>query len=245
MRGVTVDDAIDDRADAVLLDELNERKNLVHRSARGCRSGLFRRQRGTRGRSLGHRHRLHRRGADLRLGSGFLLSTLFGVSNRAAAFVPSHRCAIHEHPADVRNRLAADQTALVEQPRILTMELLVAVVRKNGSTDLLSNAQDEAIASTDGSRRRCDQLVVLDRLVERLGLLGVDAMAEGGIHDDRDDVLGMIGHEGHHCFVQLLQAGLRTTLGGDVRTVDDDMSGHPASQPPIGFATGDSPTIEM
>ena len=245
MGRVAVDHTRHDRTDSVLLHELQERQNVVDGLAHRCRGRLLRGQRRTRRRRLGDGHRLHRLRAHLHLGCRFLLATLFRVANGAPALVAAHRGAVDEHPPDVRNGLAADQSALVEQPRVLTVELLVAVVRQDGRADLLSDAENESVSPTDGARRRGDQLVVFDRLVERLGFLGVDSVSEGGVHDDRDDVLGMIGHEGHHGFVQLLQAGLRTTLGGDVRAVDDDMSGHPASQPPMGTGTGDSPTIGL
>ena len=84
-----------------------------------------------------------------------------------AADRPLDRQPIDEHPADERHRLATDQAALVEQPRVLAVELLERVVAQDPRADLVGDAQHEGVAAADGAGRRRHQLVVGDRLVER------------------------------------------------------------------------------
>ena len=55
---------------------------------------------------------------------------------------------------------------------------------------------------------------------------GVDPMAERGVHDDGDDVVGVLLHEREDGFVELLEARQRSPFGGEVRAVDDDVSWH-------------------
>ncbi len=57
-------------------------------------------------------------------------------------------------------------------------------------------------------------------------LARVDAVAERGVDDDGDDVVGVLLHEGEHGFVELLEARHRPPFGGEVRAVDDDVSWH-------------------
>ena len=66
-------------------------------------------------------------------GTGLLADlAALGVLHRAPAGRAAHRRAGHEHPADAGHRLAADQATLVEQPRVLAVELLEGVVREHG-----------------------------------------------------------------------------------------------------------------
>ena len=130
---------------------------------------------------------------------------------------------LHEHPAHVRDRLAADEPPPLEQPRVLAVELLERVVRQDRGAGLVGDLQDEAVASADGPGRRGDQLVVGDRFLVGLALAGVDPVREGGVDDDRDDLGVVLVDEGPHRLVELGEAGGVPPLGGDVGAVDDHM----------------------
>ena len=100
----------------------------------------------------------------------------------------------------MRNRLAADQSALLEEPLMGSVELLEGVVAQHGRARFASDIEYEGVAATDRASGRCDELVVRDRLVE-LGSLGLlDAMSEGGVDDHGDGYVGVIGHERRHRF---------------------------------------------
>jgi hypothetical protein len=58
------------------------------------------------------------------------------------------------------------------------VKLLKGVVGQDQGPRLLGDAQDEAVPPTDGSGRRADHLAVLDGLLERRHLGGIDPMAE-------------------------------------------------------------------
>ncbi len=153
-----------------------------------------------------------------------------GIARHPAAEWAPHRDAGDEHPADVRHRLAPDQPAVVEQPRILGVELLIGVVGEDRRVHLVSDREDESIASSHGPRRRRDELVVLDRGVELGNLRRVDAVPEGGVDDDGHQVVRVLLDERLHGVDELFEAGHRTAFGGDVRSVDDDVSRHNACQ---------------
>lgn len=125
----------------------------------------------------------------------------------------------------MRHRFAADQTAGIEQPRILSVELLERVVRQHDRPGLVGHAEDEGIATTDGTGRRGHQLVVGDGVVE-LGSLGsVDPVTEGRIDDNGHEGVRVLSDIGQHRVVELRQTGSRPPFGGDVRSVDHDMGG--------------------
>ena len=105
---------------------------------------------------------------------------------RLAAGRALHRQALDEDPAHVRDGLAADQAALVEEPRVLAVELLERVVAEDAGADLVGDAQHEGVAAADRAGRRGDELVVGDGEVELRRLLLVDAVAERGVDHDRD-----------------------------------------------------------
>ena len=132
----------------------------------------------------------------------------------------------------MRNRLASDQAPVLEEPRVVGVELLIAVVGENRALDLLRDAQDESVTATHRAGRRRDQFVVVDRLVEFGHFLLVDPVSERGVDDDRDQVLGVLGHERRHGIAELLEARLRPAFGGDVRTVDDHVASHGLSSQP-------------
>ena len=50
-------------------------------------------------------------------------------------------------------------------------------------------------------------------------------MPKGGIDNDRDHRFGMLLHEGQNSIVQLSQTGSGSTLGSQIRAVNDDMFG--------------------
>jgi hypothetical protein len=127
------------------------------------------------------------------------------------------------------------------------MELLERVVGEHGRAGLVGDAQHEGVASTDGPRRRGDELVVGDPLVEVLHLGLVDAMPERRVDDDGDRGVGELLHERHHGVLELGEARQRPSLGGDVGPVDDDvlrslLVGHAAVVPIVarGDGTGSS-----
>ena len=56
-----------------------------------------------------------------------------------------------------------------------------------------------------------------------LDLGGIDPVAERGVDDDGDHVVGILGHELAHGLVELGQARHGPAFGGDVGAVDDDV----------------------
>ena len=83
--------------------------------------------------------------------------------------------------------------------------------------------EDEHVAAPDGARGRGDQLVGVDRVLVGLPLLALDAVGERGVDHDRDVVRRVLLDERLHGLVELGEAGRVAALGGDVRTVDDDV----------------------
>ena len=91
---------------------------------------------------------------------------------------------------------------------------------------LVRDRQHEGVTAPNGAGGRAHHLVVLDGGVEVGNLGGVDAMSEGGVHDNGDEVVGELLHKGEHGVVELTQTRHRPPFSGDVRSVDDDMSRH-------------------
>ncbi len=141
-------------------------------------------------------------------------------AGRLPADRAADRHSVDEHPADVRDRLAADQPTFVEEPLVVGVELLEGVVGQNRRLRLLGDTEHERVAASDRPGRRSDQFVVRDAGLELGDFLLVDAMPEGGIDDDRDGGVGVLLHEAHHRLVQLREAGQRAPFGGDVGAVD-------------------------
>ena len=246
MGGVVLDHRIHTAAKWMVLDERQERHQVVHLLAslrrrgrrvltfccgrRSCRprrvvrslDGLFACADTRSGRwGLRHRHGLaclgrsdpsntalvrpvHAVDALDALGATRLLA--LGFFHRAPAHGPAHRDARDEDPSDVWHRLAPDETAFVEQPVVLTVELLEGVIGEDGRADLVGDGEHERVATTDGARRRSDEFVVGDGFVELAHLLAVDAMTEGGVDDHGDEGIGLLLHERHHRLVQLGEA---------------------------------------
>ena len=153
-------------------------------------------------------------------------SLALGLLHRAATDGTPNWQTWYEHPTHVGNGLAPDQTAFVEQPIDLSVELLERVVGQDRGVHLLGDGQHESVTTTDGPGRGRNELVVGNGLVELGRLFRIDPMAEGGIDDHSDERVGVLGHERHHRLVQLGETGERAALGSDVRTVDDDMIWH-------------------
>ncbi len=124
------------------------------------------------------------------------------------------------------NGLSADQATRIEQPAILPVELLIAVVGQHGGIDLFGDAEDEAITSPDGAGWWRDKLVGVDGILELGELRGIDAMAERGVDDDGDQRLWVFAAVGRHRFVQLFEARYRAALSGQIRSVDDHVVWH-------------------
>ena len=168
-------------------------------------------------------HRSGRRGCS----GGPCPSGLPRVLDGTPADRAPHRHPGHEDPAHVGHRLAADEPPLVEQPVVVAaVELLERVVRQDRGLDLVGDGEHEGVTAPDGAGRRGHELVVLDGGVELGHLPRVDPMAERGVHDDGDDVVGVLLHERQDGLVELLEARHRSPFGGEVRAVDDDVSWH-------------------
>ncbi|MDH3293627.1 MAG: hypothetical protein OER95_04820 [Acidimicrobiia bacterium] len=104
------------------------------------------------------------------------------------------------------------------------MEFLERVVGENGGIGLLGHLEDEGVAPPNRPGRRDDDLAGVDRSVEGLDFLLRDSVGEGGVDDDGHVVSGIVGDEGPNRFIQLVEAGQRTTLGRYVGSIDHDVS---------------------
>ena len=153
----------------------------------------------------------------------FCLGVGFRLTHRLTALGAAHRGTGHEHPPHVGHRLATDQPALVEQPLVLTVELLEGVVRQHSGTGLVGDRQHERVAAADRPGWRGDQLVVGDRLVERLRFFLIDPVTERGVDHDRHDGGGVFVHERQDGVVELFEARLAAAFGCDVRPVDHEV----------------------
>ena len=125
----------------------------------------------------------------------------------------------------MRYRLAANQTSLLEQPWIVVVELLIAVVRHHRCIHLVGDHQYETISSAQRTRRRRHQFAVGNRLGKLDGFLLVDTVSKTRIHHHRDLGLWVFLHERKHRFVQLLQARRTATFGGKVASIHHHMAG--------------------
>ena len=200
---------------------------------RGCSLRTWAAAAGWRG--LRDRHWLQRRDAGA---NRWNLWVPLGHTSGAAADHPAHRGAGHENPANVGHWLASDEAAFIEQPFVVTVKLLERIVRQDDGVRLFGNLQHERIATTNSSGGRRHQFVVFDRFVEFCDLARVDAMAEGGVDDNSDDVCRVLLHVCHHGIVQLLQARQGAAFGGQVGSINDNVSRHNAINSIITEASG-------
>ena len=113
----------------------------------------------------------------------------------------------------MRHRLAANQAAFVEEPFVLAVELLEGIIRQHRGVGLVGNAQNECVTATDSAGWRCNKLVVRDALFKLLRLFLVDPVSESRVDHNRDLGVGVVFHEAHDGFVQLLEARQRPAFG--------------------------------
>ena len=147
---------------------------------------------------------------------------------------PAHRRPGHEHPADVGHGLAADEAAVVEQPRELAVELLERVVRQDRRLGLVGDGEHEGVAAADGAGRRATP-ARCSRRRRRTPAPRAESMRWPNVASTTTVMTscGVLLEEGHDGLVELAQAGHGPPLGGDVRAVDDDVSGHNGCQSTI------------
>ena len=143
--------------------------------------------------------------------------------DRAAAHGTADGNSVDPYPSDVRHRLAADETAFIEEPCVFAMELLIAVVRQDGRVCLLGDAQDEPVAAADRASRRSDERVRLDLRLELWHLFRIDPMPERGIDHHRHQHVRMVRTIRRDRFVELLEAGHGSAFCGQIGAVDDDV----------------------
>lgn len=123
------------------------------------------------------------------------------------------------------DRLPADEATLVEEPLVLAVELLKGVVGQHRCVGLLGHLQDEGIAATDNAGRRHDDFAGIDGLFELGSFAFVDAVRKRRIDDHRDRFEVAFAHDASNCLIELSQARKAAPFGGDVRSVDDEMTG--------------------
>ena len=78
----------------------------------------------------------------------------------ARLFGPTHRQPGREDPSHAGHGLAPDQPPFVEQPRVLTVELLEGIVGEHHGARPLGDAQDKGIPPADGTGRGRHDLAV-------------------------------------------------------------------------------------
>ena len=147
-----------------------------------------------------------------------------GLFDHIPAPLAPHRSARQENPPDAGNRLAADQPAIVEQPRMFAVKLLERVVGQHRGTGLFGDAQQEGVTPADGARRRRYQFPRGFRLLEHRDFRRVDAMPERGIHHDGHHVGRVLGQILAHRLIKLGEARQGPPFRGQVGAVDDDLA---------------------
>ncbi len=145
----------------------------------------------------------------------------FGFLYGLAAPRPAHRSAGGKDPAHSGDRLPPDQTAFVEKPLVLAVELLERVVGQHDGPDLVGDSEQESVASAYRPRRRANDLCSRFRLFEKLPLLRGDAVAERSIYDDGDNVVWVLNEELAYRLVELFECRQRTAFRRNIRAVDD------------------------
>jgi hypothetical protein len=83
------------------------------------------------------------------------------------------------------------------------VELLERVVRQHRRPGAIRDLEDEAVAASNRSCRRHDELVRGERFVVQLSLGRIDAMFERRVDDDGVDVVRSLRDECTHSFVEL------------------------------------------
>ena len=118
---------------------------------------------------------------------------------------PRTRGAGQEHPSHAGHGFATDEAAFVEQPGVLAVELLEGVVGQDGGASPFGDLEDEGITPAGGAGGWGDDLVGLDGLFVGFALGWVDAVTEAGVDNHSHPIGGVLGHEGLHRFIELLQ----------------------------------------
>jgi hypothetical protein len=90
------------------------------------------------------------------------------------------------------------------------VELLERVVRQHDSSDLVGNPEQESVTPAYRPRRRANDLCPGFSLFEKLSLLRRDAVAERGVHDDRDNVVWVLNEELAYRLIELFECRQRT-----------------------------------
>ena len=109
------------------------------------------------------------------------------------------------------------------------MQLLERVVRQHVGVGVPRDLEDERVAATDRACGRRDELAGEDSLPRTRALVRVDAMTERRVDDHGDLLVAVLLDERANGFVELGEAGRGSSLGGDVRTIDDDVRMRPMS----------------
>ena len=121
------------------------------------------------------------------------------------------------------HRLSTDESPLIEEPPVLTVELLERVVRQHHRIRAISNLQEERVTASDHAGWRRDDFARVDRFVERRSLRFIDAIWKGRVDDDRDCLGTELIDVGAHRIIELLQARQRATFCREVGAVYDDV----------------------
>ena len=159
-----------------------------------------------------------------RLGRGrFRIPLGSGVGGRGPALGPPYGQPGREDPPHAGHGLAADQPSIVEEPGMLPVEFLEGVVGQDGGAGAFGDPQHERIPATDGARRRRDDLAVEHGLAHLVALGIPDAVLEGRVDHDDDAGVGVLGGVRAHGLVELLEAGERSSFGGQVGPVHHDV----------------------
>ena len=148
---------------------------------------------------------------------------LASVANGSTAGRAANRGPQHEDPPDVLYGLASDESTLVEQPGVLTVELLERVVRENVGGRTIGDLQDERVAAADRTGRRSHEFAVEHGFFVGLVLLRIDAMAERCVDDNGRIFVRIFREQGAHSVVELRKAWRGAPFRRDVRPVHHDM----------------------
>ena len=123
----------------------------------------------------------------------------------------------------MRHGLATNEAARVEQPWVLRLKLLVAVVGNDACANLGCNGEHKAIAAANGASGWRNQFVVVDCFVKLGDFALVDAMTKRCVHHHRHFGIGKFVHVRKDGLVQLFEAGRGSALGRQIRPIHHHM----------------------
>ena len=226
--GEGVDDSFDLGAEAVVDDELEERRRLVHRFGlrRGRGFGRAAASTAPPPATGGAAHRVGGGFSDRVTHLVFIPGVFLGLLGGLAADDAAHRPAQGEDPAHAGDRLAPDEATGFEEPLVVRVELLERVVRHDGSVGAVRDLEQETVAAADRAGRWRDDLTGDLGFRERGAFRRVDAVFEAGVDDHGDGRARVFPHERVDGLAQLREARFGAAFGGQVRTVDHKMVGH-------------------